>query len=246
MRVVLTYGPGRLDDLEAALLARGDEVVRRPLIEVVPRRDPATRAAARRLLRLPWLLFPSRSAVEAWAGLGLPFPSAPHGPKLGAVGSGTAAALRRAGGRVEAIGEPANAEGLASVFLARADAAGPVGLPRGARGRATLEERLAEAGLTTEPLTLYATERRAWPGASDGASADAIVIASPSAAEGLPDDLEPRALVVAIGPVTAAALRDRGIEPWIAARPEAGAILQRIDEARAGGEPQTGTVGRTS
>jgi len=246
MRVVLTYGPGRLEELEAALLARGDEVLRRPLIEVVPQRDPATRAAARRLLRLPWLLFPSRSAVEAWSGLGLPFPTAPHGPRLGAVGSGTAAALRSAGGRVDAIGEPANADGLATVFLARADAAGPVGLPRGARGRARLEMRLREAGLATEPVTLYATERRDWPGASDGVSADAIVIASPSAAEGLPDDLEPRATVIAIGPVTAATLRDRGFEPWIAARPEVGAILERIDEARAGVTPPTRADGRTS
>ena len=230
MKVLLTQGRGRLESLEAALRERGDEVVRRPLIRTVPRADAATRAAARRLLKHPWLLFASRSAVEAWAHLGLPLLPVPHGPRLGAVGGGTAAALADLGAPVEVIGEPARAEGLASAFLAHTDAAGPVGLPRGDRSRDTLERLLREAGLEVEPLVLYATEPRPWEGDAD---ADAIVVASPSAAAGLPTDPAPRGAIVAIGPVTGAAVRERGLTPWIAERPDAPSILARLDAARA-------------
>lgn len=230
MKVLLTQGRGRLEALENALRTRGDEVVRRPLIAVVPRGDATTRATARRLLRHPWLLFASRSAVEAWRGLGLPLPAAPHGPRLGAVGTGTAAALVDAGTTVDLVAGTATAAGLADAFLARADAAGPVGLPRGDRSRDTLERRLREAGLDVDPLVLYETRPRPWTGDAD---ADAIVVASPSAAASLPTDPAPAGALIAIGPVTGAALRERGFDPFIAARPDAPAVLASLDAARA-------------
>jgi uroporphyrinogen-III synthase len=230
--VLLTQGRGRLEALETALRARGDEVVRRPLIRVAPRNDVTTRSAARRLLRHPWMLFASRSAVEAWVTLGLPLPVPPHGPRLGAVGAGTAAALRRAGGRVELVADPERAEGLAAAFLAQDDVRGPVGLPRGDRSRDTLERLLVQAGVSVDPLVLYETRPETWQGDAD---ADAIVVASPSAAAGLPVDPAPRAAIVAIGPVTGAALRERGLPAWIAERPDAHAILERLDAAHAAG-----------
>jgi len=237
VKVVLTHAQGRLEELEAALRRRGDEVVRIPLIEVRPRTDAATRAEARRLVALPWLLFPSRSAVEAWTALGLPLPESPHGPQLGAVGAATASALKRIGGRVDVIGDPPTAEGLARTFLARRDARGPVGLPRGDRARPTLERALRDAGLTTRALTLYETTRRPW---RSDAPPDAVVVASPSAVEGLPDDVDEAAALVAIGPTTAAALRARGLRPWIAERPDASAILARLDDARRAGSDRGG------
>ncbi len=248
MRVVLTHGRGRLEDLEAALTRRGDQVVRAPLIETEPCTGSATRAAARALLTLPWLLFPSRSAVEAWAALGLPLPGIPHGPRLGAVGGGTAAALAATGARATLIAEPATAEGLAAGFLARPDAAGPVGLPRGDRARPTLQERLEEAGLEVRPLTVYRTVTRPWRG---GEVADAVVVASPSAADELPERVARHAALVALGPTTGAALRARGFSPWIAARPDAEAVLERLDDARAAATARTTarstarTTGRT-
>lgn len=239
MKVVLTHARGRLEALEAALRRRGDEVVRAPLIETVPCSGAAARAAARKLLTCPWLLFPSRSAVEAWASLGLPLPGAPHGPKLGAVGGATAAALAAAGARATLIGEPATAEGLARAFRARSDAAGPVGLPRGDRARPTLDDRLREAGFATAPVTIYRTERRPWRG---GDEADAVVVASPSAAEGLPAALAGRAALVALGPTTAAALHARGFAPLTAARPDAASVLDRLDAAREGAAPNVGRI----
>lgn len=234
MKVLLTQGRGRLEALEAALEARGDQVIRRPLIEVTPRTDAVTRAAARRLLQHPWMLFASRSAVDAWEALGLPLPPAPHGPRLGAVGAGTAAALRHLGARVDLVGEPARAEGLAAAFLARADANGPVGLPRGDRSRDTLERLVRDGGLSIDPVVLYASETRPWPG---DVEADAIVVASPSAVEGLPREAAAGRAIVAIGPVTGAALREHGLDPWIAERPDAAAILARLDQAHAARAP---------
>lgn len=226
MRIALTHAAGRLEDLETRLVARGHEVVRTPLIEARHRTDPATREAAAALLALPWLLFASRSAVAAWRALALPF----EGPSLGAVGGATAAALERAGGRVRVVGEPATGHGLAASFLARRDARGPVGLPRGNRSRDDLPTALAGAGLPVRPVTIYDTLPRAWAG---GERVEAIVLASPSAVQGLPDEVARRAVLVALGPTTGAALRRRGLRPQVAARPDVEAVLDAIENLSA-------------
>lgn len=222
MRVALAHGTGRLESLEAALTERGHEVVREPLIEVRPRTDAATRSAAEALTALPWLLFTSRSAVEAWQGLEAGFGRA----SLGAVGEATAAALERAGGRVRVLGEPPTGRGLARAFLARRDARGPVGLPQGDRARPTLRLALVAAGVPVRPLVVYETHTLAPNG---GIAADAVVLASTSAVSALPDDVAARAALVAIGPTTARALTERGFTPRVAARPDADAILDEIE-----------------
>lgn len=222
MRIALTHSAGRLEELEARLVARGHEVVRTPLIEVRPRLDAATREAAAALLTLPWLLFASRSAVSAWSALELPF----EGPSLGAVGEGTAAALERAGGRVRVLGEPATGRGLASAFLARRDARGPVGLPRGNRSRDDLRTSLAASGLPVRTVTLYDTTPAAWRGDE---RVEAVVLASPSAVQGLPDAVAERATLVALGPTTGDALRRRGLPARVAARPDVEAVLETIE-----------------
>lgn len=222
MRIALTQSPGRLETLEDGLVARGHEVVRSPLVEVRHRADDETRAAAESLQALPWLLFASRSAVAAWGALGLGF----DGPLLGAVGESTAAALERAGGRVRVIGEPATGRALAQAFLARRDARGPVGLPQGNRARPELRTALAGAGLPVRPVTLYDSVTRDWNG---DARVQAVVLASPSAARGLPDEIARTAKLVALGPTTGRALRRRGLRPEVAARPDVDAVLEAID-----------------
>lgn len=226
MRIALAHGIGRLEALEAGLLERGHDVLREPLIEVRPRSDDATREAAAALVDAPWLLFTSRSAVEAWQGLDAGFGRA----ALGAVGEGTAAALERAGGRVRLVGEPATGAGLARAFLARRDARGPVGLPHGQRTRANLRRALSGAGIEVRPLVVYDTVTLAW---SDGGEVEAIVLASPSAVDALPQEVGTRAALVAIGPTTAHALRERGLHPRVAARPDAQAVLDQIDAVAA-------------
>lgn len=222
MRIALTQAEGRLDALESRLVARGHEVVRNPLVEVRHRTDAETRAAATALLGLPWLLFTSRSAVAAWRELGLGW----GGPYLGAIGEGTAAALEGAGGRVRVIGEPATGTGLARAFLARRDARGPVGLPQGNRARPELRAALRAAGVPVRAVTLYDTVSRDWDGP---APVEAVVLASPSAAQGLPDEVARDAALVALGPTTGRALRRRGLQVSVAARPDVEAVLDTIE-----------------
>lgn len=222
MKIALTQTAGRLEDLEPRLRARGHEVVRAPLVEVRPRVDEDTREVAARLMSLPWLLFASRSAVAAWGALGLGL----EGPSLGAVGGSTAAALERAGGRVRVVGEPATGRGLAAAFLARRDARGPVGLPCGNRSRDDLRLGLVGAGFAVRAVTVYDTVTRPWS-ADEGV--EAVVLASPSAVQGLPDEVARRVALVALGPTTGRALRHRGLQPAVAPRPDVEAVLDTIE-----------------
>jgi len=190
---VLTHAAGRLEGLPERLRALGFDVVHEPAIAVRPRTDAATRVAAASLLDLPWLLFASRSAVEAWRALGVGFerhPASSRSPRIGAVGAGTAAALQAAGARVDLVAELSTAEGLANAFTAHPAAAGPVGLARGNRARPTLADRLSEAGYATRAVVLYDTESLAWndePHRSTNAvEPTVIVVASPSAVASLP------------------------------------------------------------
>lgn len=217
MKVVLTHAEGRLEGLAEALQARGLAVRHRPLIAVRPRADDATRARAVEVLALPWLLFPSRSAVDAWVGLGIgfereaevpsgvatpsafaapsgvaarcqvPTPRRPAAPRIGAVGPGTAHALRAAGAVVALEARPANAAGLAHAFARHPAAAGPVGLPQGSRARPELAGALARAGFATLPVVLYDTVPLPWSDAADD-DAGIVVLASPSAVTSLFDE----------------------------------------------------------
>ncbi len=235
-RVVLTHSEGRLEALPSVLEACGLRVVRAPLVST--RARPGARPEAAALLALPWLLFASRAAVEAWVALELPVPRPGRGPRLGAVGAATAAALRRLGAEVAAVGQPATAAGLSAAFARHPDAAGPVGLPRGTRSRRDLEEALAEAGYATRGVTVYETATLPW--GVDGA-VDAVVLASPSAVRALPAGVARSAALVALGATTGAAVRARGFACTVAAGPAAQQVAEATERAlrrRSGASPE--------
>ena len=237
-RVVLTQSAGRLEGLAAGLRERGWDVVRQPLIATEPRRDDATRREARTLLDLPWILFTSRSTVEAWHALELPF----AGPRFGAVGEKTAEALAAAGAEVRLIGQPATAQGLADSFAARGDATGPVGVPQGNRARPTLRAALETCGYDVRTVTVYDTRSRPW---SVEGQVDAVVLASPSAVHAVPDAIGRDARLVTLGPTTSGAVRARGLRAHEAKAPTAEAlvaVLREVDETSAG-KLRVGTVG---
>lgn len=217
-RVVLTQSDGRLEGLASGLAERGWDVIRHPLIETRPRLDAATRSHAADLLELSWLLFTSRSAVEAWEELELPF----TGPRFGAVGEKTAKTLAAAGAEVSLVASPATAEGLAASFTAREDAEGPVGVPQGDRARPALQAALERAGFPVRTVVVYETHGRRW---TVEVHVDAIVLASPSAVRSLPDDVAGRARLVTLGPTTSRAVRDRGFRAFEAATPSVEAVL---------------------
>ncbi len=231
MRVALTHARGRFEALPEALGRAGLTAIEAPLLSTRPRAGTELRASAEALLDLPWLLVTSRSTVEAWAALGLPWQRAGR-PRIGAVGPGTAAALEAAGARPTLVAEPATAAGLAEAFCARRDAAGPVGLPQGNRARPGLARALAGAGFEPRTLVVYDSLTLPWP---EGVAADLVVLASPSAARALPEAvgaaLGARARLVAIGPATARAIHARGWRCRRATEPTPAAIVAAVRSA---------------
>lgn len=238
-RVVLTHSDGRLEGLARGLAARGWDVVRHPLIATEPRHDATTREQAAALLELPWVLFTSRSAVEAWQTLELRF----AGPRFGAVGEKTAKTLAAAGAEVSLIAQPATAQGLAATFTSRRDAAGPVGLPQGNQARPTLRAALQRAGFAVQAVTVYDTRARPWT-VED--RVDAVVLASPSAVRSLPDPVAQRARLVTLGPTTSRAVRERGFRAAEATTPSVEAVLDVLTPAATGPSATTPSTSQDS
>jgi uroporphyrinogen-III synthase len=229
VRVAVTASVGRLAGLEARLRDAGHEAVRAPLVRTAPTAD---RAAAERLLGLPWRLYPSRSAVDAWVALGLGFAD---GARIGAVGPGTAIDLERVGGDVALVARPATATGLARGLLRHPIAPRPgdaVGVVQGDRARSALREILEDAGIEVRTATVYTSEGVTW--SLDG-RVDAVVLASPSAVAALPVDVGAEALLVAIGPTTAAAAVRRGWSVVQAAEPTVDGVLDAMARCGCGG-----------
>jgi len=224
VRIALTHSGGRLEALAPALRDLGHEVVHAPLIATVPLVDDATKRAAALLVGLPWRCYPSRSAVEAWSALGLPFDD---GARLAAVGNGTAAALAAAGAdRVLTPQRSAStAAGLASAVLAAGARGAAVGLVQGRRARPELETRLRDGGALPHPVVVYDVVSVPW---RSDVGFDAVLLASPSAVAALPDDLARRSHLVALGPTTAAAVRDRGWSCHQASEPSVAAALTAL------------------
>ena len=141
------------------------------------------------------------------------------GPRIAAIGPGTAAALRERGIEPDVVPERAVSEGLvealADVPVSRAL------LARGEQGRDVLRDALRARGAEVDVLAVYRTvaeplsdrERDAALGADD------LVFASASAAEAFhaATGTFDRPRIVSIGPATSAALRELGCEPTVEA-----------------------------
>ena len=224
MRIALTHSGGRLEALAPALRELGHEVVHTPVIATAPLVDDATKREAEGLVGLPWRCYPSRTAVEAWSALGLPFDD---GARLAAVGSGTATALHVAG--VERVLTPArseaNAAGLARAVLAAGARGAAVGLVQGRRARPELASILRDGGALPRRAVVYDVVTVPW---SSDVGFDAVLLASPSAVAALPDALARRSHLVALGPTTAAAVRTRGWSCQQASEPTVAGALTAL------------------
>lgn len=228
MKVLLTHSEGRLEGLADALGAHGLTVTHHPLIETVFLPDEQVRADAEALLGAAWLLFTSRTAVRAWAALGLPLEGATSGTtfQLGAVGRRTADDLRDLGGWVALEAQPPNAEGLLRTFLSHVAPPARVGLPCGEQALGTLETGLTRAGFTVSKAVLYRTVTCPLP----ETDADVIVLASPSAVAALPHPLS-NARLVALGPSTARAVQERGLHAVESRTPDLASIVEAVQAA---------------
>jgi uroporphyrinogen-III synthase len=230
--VVVTRAWDKTDELVAGLEERGATVILAPAIELVPAHQAALGRAVAELVSggFSWVLFTSRAGVEAvlerLAGRGLQ-PGAIRA-KVAAVGDGTARALREAGVEPSLVPET-----FTTFALSRAmpRGSGRVLLPRADIAGGELEAAVAAKGWTPIRVDAYRTKlARRMPAAAARALraglADAVTFTSAStvdgfaqmaASAGLPAGTLPK--IVCIGPVTARAATDRGLEVAGVARP---------------------------
>jgi uroporphyrinogen-III synthase/uroporphyrinogen III methyltransferase/synthase len=231
--VVVTRPAGGPDALADRLRELGASVRELPALELAPPADPRPLdAALRELDRFAWVVFASAPAVERvlarLEALGLPA-AALSSRALAAVGPATAARLAQALRPPDLV--PAEATGAALAAALGPRARGQrVLVPRPAEGRPELVEGLSAAGAEVVAVEAYQTRPapparlaplRTWLLAGE---LDAVAFASPSAVRAVVEALGSDAAILgrsgrpilgAIGPTTAAALREYGLSPGV-------------------------------
>ena len=226
-RVAVTRDEDLDGPLSRALRRAGLEPVLCPVVEEHPPRDAAAlSAAAARLEQYDWVVCSSvRAVVALMAARAKPWP---RGVRSAAVGSRTAAALTAAGADpAPLVAGESGADRLWPVLQSREKWRDRrVLVPAAPGGRRTLIDGLRSAGALVDEVEAY----RMLPRPRDVIAAtwnalvpDAVVVASPFAAQTLVRWIGPEALtglraVVAIGPTTAAALTAHGIPCSVPAR----------------------------
>ena len=196
---------------EAALLRRlGATVDVVPLIRIgPPPNESALDQAVKALDDFDWLVFTSRSAVEAFSRLARPLP---HALRLAAVGPVTAAAVRVATGRAaDLIPGNFDANTLATALIRTAEPRARILILQAELARPELAARLRAEGFDVVACSAYSTIEQAPADLRERiAAADAIVLASASAARSLAGALGKNAggtldgkVVACIGKITA-------------------------------------------
>lgn len=225
--VALTQSQGRLEGLGKMLSKQGFSVVSNPLIEIKPLLNNKTLIHAQKLLACQWLFFSSSATVEAWQSLALPFCSISNNkrfPRLATVGNKTAQRIENLGGKVEIVGNPQSALGLAKSFIKRYPKASSVALPKGDLGLNTLQEVLESHGIVTKSLVIYRTLTKTW----QIGEVDVVVLASPSAVEALPKHIAAKAILITLGKTTYQKVIERGWLGYCAKQPTSEAVLELL------------------
>ncbi len=255
-RILVTRAREQAGEWRRALSAAGAEPVSCPMIQIeAVRAAPGLADALAKLADFDFLLLTSANAARQFAaraceaGVSL---SALRG-RVYTVGEVSAAAAAEVG----LASAPLHAAaGSAAVLLetlrARGDLAGKkILLPRAERGRELLARGLEDAGAQVEEVVVYRTTAAAFDAEALGAelkagALDALTFASPSAVRNFAGRLGAegvaaarRAVVAAIGPVTAEACAEQGIGPDVTAAEPTSAALVRALEAHFSGEAGT-------
>lgn len=227
--VLVTRAPHQALALAGPLQALGADVIIAPVIDTVEPDDwaPVDDAIAR-LADYDWIVLTSTNAVDRFldrmARRGVALPRA-GGPRIAVVGAATAERLEEHGTVPDLVPDDFRAEGLIDRFREIGVTAGMrFLLPRAERAREILPESLRAAGARVDVITVYRTV----PATPDPAvidrlragDVDAITFTSPSTVRhfiawavsaGLdPGEVLSRSVAASIGPVTSAALRERG------------------------------------
>ena len=218
--------------LSRLLTEAGARVVEIPALKLLPPEDfgPLDRALAH-LTDYRWLIFTSANGVEAFfrrlGERGRDLRAVGH-LKLAAIGPATAQALVRRGLTADLVPESFVAEGLAEGLLPLLHPGDRVLLPRAAQAREALPELLRHAGVEVEVVPVYRMvpppeiPEAARPFLEE-ARVDILTFASSATVHHFAAlvgrerflTLARRAVVAAIGPITAQALGEYGITPQV-------------------------------
>jgi uroporphyrinogen-III synthase len=252
--IVVTRAVEQSRDLKERLEKLGAKVL---LLPAVSFSEPADTTELDRAIRsletYDWLLFTSANAVRFFAGrcrkLGRN-PGGGTGPRCAAVGPATASAAAAEAFAIEYVAKEFLGVGLARE-LGAALSGKRVLLPRSARAGRELPDALTAAGAEVTEIVAYHTGGvgAAEPGVIEAireARVDVVSFFSPSAVENLRTELgaevlsrlAARAVLAAVGPVTASALRKAGLPVAIeaseaTAESMAAAIVRHFSSATA-------------
>lgn len=229
---VVTRSREQASALSELLAEAGARVLEVPTLEIVPPDDlaPLDRALSR-LNGYEWLIFTSANGVRAFfsrlfeKGLDL----RALGPvKLAAIGPATAGALKDRGLVAEVVPRSFVAEELAAALLPHLKPGTRVLLARAQTAREVLPEALARAGVQVEVVPVYqARPPKGVPEEArpflDAGAVDILTFASSGTVHHFAAlvgrerflNLAQRAVVAAIGPITAATLQEYGLTPQV-------------------------------
>jgi uroporphyrinogen-III synthase len=222
-RVLVTRSKTQAGALTTLLQARGAQVLELSAIEIVPAPYKPIDAALERLGDYDWVVFTSVNGVavvldrlrargESSDRLNV--------AKVGAIGRATAQRLRDAGVEVSFVPEQFVAESVVEGLVAQGMSGKHILLPRADIARDTLPNGLRDAGAVVDVIVAYRTTRPAAVqddvlDAVRSGEVDIVTFASPSTVRNtldlLGDALPGHVVVACIGPITAAAARERGL-----------------------------------
>ena len=238
-RVVVTRAPEQAEELIRQLKELGAEVLLLPAVSFTDPQDFAALDEAIDLLsQFDWLLFTSQNAVRFFAKRCRVRGRMPGAqPWVAAVGPATAVAAEKEGFRVDFVAARFRGQALAEELGPRL-AGKRVLLPQSDRAGGDLPAALGVGGAEVTPVVAYDT---VGPGsfdwrvssAIDRGDVDVVTFMSPSAFHQIAEEVGMEALrqvrgrvaLAAIGPVTAAAIRDAGLEAEIEGREATTAAL---------------------
>lgn len=227
--VVVTRAEAQSGEICEALKARGATVRLLPLISFAPPENyEAMDAALKNMASFDWVLFTSANAVQAverrGEQLGLRFDATVKLPWAAAVGPATSDAAEGAGFAVEYVANDHSGAGLARELSGELRGK-KVLLPRSDRANPEFPAALQKSGAVVTEVVAYrnlpaSTTDREKVQDSLAGGADGILFYSPSAVRSFVElagreklaGLQGRAVMVAIGHATAAALSSVGIQ----------------------------------
>jgi len=230
--VLVTRPRDQAGELVGRLTLLGADTIEAPLIRIEPPEDLAPlREAAAAPDAFDWIVFTSTNAVDAFMKALLEGDGdvrTMKGPRLCAVGTGTADRLARYGIKVDLLPGEFRSEALVAAIMAAGPANGArVLLPRANIGRDVVADQLRHAGAVVTDVVAYRTVLNDTPRAGEPdvykllleGRIDVVTFASPSAARSFVKlygaepaaDLLEHAVVAVIGPATAEATRQLGL-----------------------------------